>query len=103
MSTTMTPKELMQLADRLRLRRTNTVDEDAAAVALRSYVELVAALEFVTCFAGFEVLNESCPGEPMFCARIDEHMSQTKDSIGAAVVALAKEMGWLGLEEFNDG
>lgn len=56
--------------------------------------ELESALQFVICFDGFEVLNESCPGEPMYCAKIDDYMSQTKPSVGEAVVALAIEIGW---------
>lgn len=56
--------------------------------------ELESALQFVICFDGFGVLNESCPGEPMYCAKIDDHMSQTKPSVGEAVVALAIEIGW---------
>lgn len=62
----------------------------------RRYLELKEALAFCCCFPGFDVLNESAPNEPAYCAVVDGHESSTKTDAGAAVVDLARELGWQG-------
>ncbi len=83
MSETMTPKELMELADSLESGPSNSYDTNNAIAALRSYAELVAALEWLD-------------AQPHTGIEYSGHESQCTPE---AAVWLAKKLGWPGLEE----
>lgn len=83
MTETMTPKALMEVAALMRSGRHEQGDcYDTAACALRSYAELVAALEWL-----------DGPGD----AYIDSASELTEQPQRA--VEIARDLGWPGLEE----
>lgn len=83
MSETMTPKELMELAD----SEAGEIDHNPRVVAaLCSYAELVSALKYLD-------------GDASGFLRSLSYNLATENVSGPGLVAFARECGWPGLEE----